>query len=84
MTQGESDLSDIRSDLELLRAEVQDARVGGADDGANRYPAEVYIKAPDLPDALAGRCLIDGKPWDDHRSLPTATGPTCTGLALEF
>lgn len=66
MGQGEPDLTDIMGELEMLRAALLDGWVGGVEDGANRYPAEPYIHAPEKADLTAGRCLVDGRPVDDH------------------
>lgn len=65
-----------------LAAAYDTDRVGGPQDGALRYGDEKFTPVPDQPDAVAGRCMIDGRPWDDHKALPTATGPSCTGLAF--
>lgn len=66
----------------MLRAAVLDGRVAGVNDGADRYPEESYAREPEHPDDLAGRCLVDGRAWDDHSSINAAGLMSCPGLAF--
>lgn len=67
--------------LRTLRAGVEAGRLGGPEDGAARYPVEKFASHPENPSETAGRCMTDGRPWDDHRSIPTIPFPPCPGLA---
>lgn len=71
-----------------LRAKVVQGILGTKDDGDGSHGEPVlplnYDKAPDDPSPTAGRCMLDGQPWDNHLGIMPQTGAfQCKGLYVQ-
>lgn len=72
-----------------LRYQVQQGILGTKDDGDGSHGEPVipltYDKSADIVNETAGRCLIDGRPWDDHLGLMPQVGAfQCKGLYVTY